>query len=275
MVKVIDPAKLSGTLKILAENAAIIRDDKNLVDNDLEVAIFKNNAMQYLEDGVATDYTKDDLNEILGIKKAETQKHEPSKSEEIKGNPYKEEFSNLSAQELADKMFDQISGFSRNQKTLDMYDAIPDNKLGETVARYNKKSELNEWKNFLGGETSNPDIHNYYYNHYDSMFYAMNDEWGMEIDDIKPRIERLVNIVSSWNLNDRQKSALNYVKLLLNNAKGDKFDKQTICLIENNLAVAMNGSMKYKKEGIFGTNFFQRWTMEYSSVEEVNESLGY
>ena len=172
-------------------------------------------------------------------------------------------------------MFKQISGFSRNQKTLDMYDAIPDNKLGGTVAKYNNICEASDWKDVLDGETSNPDISKKHYNHYDSMFYAMNDEWFMKISDIKPRIQRLIKIVSTWELNERQKSALDYAKLLLNNAKGDKFEKETICLIENNLAIAMNGSPKYKKEGLLGTDFFKSWTMDYSETIKVNESLGY
>lgn len=276
MVKVIDPAKLSGTLKNLAMDAAKAEKDNKLIDTNYEIGLFENHARKYLRDGVATDYTVEDLNNILGTaKKPEPKKEEKAVSYQEKTNPYKEEFAKLDADKLADKMFKQISGFSRNQKTLDMYDAIPDDKLGEVVAKYNKRTESNWWKNLLGGETSNPDIYNKFYDRYDSMFYAMNDEWGLKIDDIKPRIERLIKIVSSWKLNEQQKSALDYAKLLLDNAKGDKFEKETICLIENNLAIAMNSKPKYKKEGVLGTDFFQRWTMDYSETWQVNESLGY
>ena len=276
MVKVIDPAKLSGTLKNLAMDAAKAEKDNKLIDTNYEIGLFENHARKYLRDGVATDYTVEDLNNILGTaKKPEPKKEEKAVSYQEKTNPYKEEFAKLDADKLADKMFKQISGFSRNQKTLDMYDAIPDDKLGEAVAKYNKRTESNWWKNLLGGETSNPDIYNKFYDRYDSMFCAMNDEWGLKIDDIKPRIERLIKIVSSWKLNEQQKSALDYAKLLLDNAKGDKFEKETICLIENNLAIAMNSKPKYKKEGVLGTDFFQRWTMDYSETWQVNESLGY
>ena len=161
-------------------------------------------------------------------------------------------------------MYNQISGCSSNQKTLDMYDAIPDNKLGETVARYNSRSDKNHLKTLFCGETSNPDVSYTFYDHYDSMFYAMNDEWGMKLSDMKPRIERLINLVSTWKLNERQKSALDYAKLLLKNTNGDKFKKETICLIENNLAIAMGSHPKYKKEGILGSDFLPRWTMDYS-----------
>ena len=274
MVKVINPEMLSGTLKVLAQDAAKAEKNKNLIDTNYEISLFESHAKKYLQSGVATDYTLEDLNNILGkSKKSDNKKIE--KKEESNSNPYKKEFANSSPQELADKMYNQISGYSRNQKTLDMYNAIPDSKLGETVSIYNKKCEENKWKEFFGGETSNPDIYNKFYDRYDSMFYAMNDEWGMKIKDIKPCIDRLIKIVSSWKLDDKQKNALNYAKLLLDNAQGDKFDKETICLIENNLAIAMNSSPKYKKEGILGTNFFQRWTMEYSEESQVNESLGY
>ena len=275
MTKVIDPAKLSGTLKILALDAAKAEKNKELIDTNYEIGLFENHARHYLNNGIATDYTEDDLNNVLGIKKEEPKKEESAVSKQEKTNPYKEEFAELDSQQLAEKMFEQISGFSSNQKTLDMYDAIPDDKLGETVIKYNTRRESNYWKEFFGGETSNPDIKNKFYNHYDSMFYAMNDEWGMKLSDIKPRIEKLINLVSTQQLNEKQKCALEYAKLLLKNAQGDKFEKETICLIENNLAIAMNSKPKYKKEGILGTDFFQRWTMDYSKTIRVNESLEY
>ena len=275
MVKVIDPANLSGTLKFLAQDAAKNEGNKNLIDTNYEKGLFESHARNYLRKGIATDYTEEDLNNVLGIKKTEPKSEKVTAEQEAKANPYMKEFSKLSTQELADKMFDQISGYSKNQKTLDMYDAIPDDKLEQTVAKYNQRSDENHLKEFFGGETSHPDIFNKFYDHYDSMFDAMNDEWGMKLNDIKPRIERLVNVLSSGNLDEKQKSALDYVKLLLSNAKGEKFEKETICLIENNLAIAMNGRPKYYKEGIFGTDYFKSWTMEYSSSIEVNEALGH
>ena len=69
MTKVIDPTKLNGTLKKLALDAAKAERNKGLIDTDKERSIFENNARKYLEDDIATDYTENDFNNVLGIKK--------------------------------------------------------------------------------------------------------------------------------------------------------------------------------------------------------------
>ena len=84
MTKVIDPTKLNGTLKILALDAAKAERNKGLIDTDKERSIFENNARKYLEDGIATDYTENDLNNVLGIKKEKDIKEENTATKQEK-----------------------------------------------------------------------------------------------------------------------------------------------------------------------------------------------
>ena len=82
---------------------------------------------------------------------------------------YRSEFLNMSAKDIAQRMYDQISGPSRNEKTLDMFDGIPDEKLIDVLKEYN-------------------DIKGMFGSIQDSMLVALSDEWGLGQEELLPRM---------------------------------------------------------------------------------------
>ncbi len=84
---------------------------------------------------------------------------------------YNEKFKQMSPKEIADKMKSQIYGPSRKEKTLAMFDAIPNEKLAAVIGAYNKD------RNILNDAQ-------------DSMFIALSDESGIDIEkDLMPRLK--------------------------------------------------------------------------------------
>lgn len=208
---------------------------------------------------------------VQAQKPAEAKATKPSGSAEAliganqeKVEKYRAEFAKMKSADIADKLFKQISGPSLNEKTLSMFDAIPDDKLLETISAYNKHFEKADiWKLF-NGETGNPDWSKEKTNYFDSLFYAMNDEYGIGAKEIKPRLNRVFNVLSQTDLTPERRKYIQDAKTLLNSGKD--LDKETICKIENKLAEAMGTSPKYYEKSILG---FRYWTMNYSSVSRV------
>lgn len=71
-----------------------------------------------------------------------------------------------SGKKLADDLFKQISGISLNNKTLKLLSKIDETNIIEVLREYNKKS---------------PD---------ESLIYAVDNEWGLNIEDVKSKICR-------------------------------------------------------------------------------------
>ena len=95
--------------------------------------------------------------------------NEEKMSESVKS--YKKEFEKLSEHQIAQKMSEQIQGWSTNDKTLDMFDAIPNSMLLDVLYEYSH---------------INPDK---------SLLVAMAKELGMDIEkDIMPRCQRMLAV---------------------------------------------------------------------------------
>jgi hypothetical protein len=63
----IDPSTLTGTLKTLAEQAARLSGNLNLVEEGVEKSIFQQCAQSLIDSGKAKDFTQEDLNRALGL----------------------------------------------------------------------------------------------------------------------------------------------------------------------------------------------------------------
>lgn len=94
---------------------------------------------------------------------------------------YRSEFLNMSAEDIAHRMYEQISGPSMNEKTLDMFDAIPEEKLMDVLESYNNI------KVAFGKDQ-------------DSMLIALADEWGIGQEELLPRM----NYVYAVYLNSKK-----------------------------------------------------------------------
>jgi len=185
-----------------------------------------------------------------------------------KVDAYNAEFAKMPTNDIADKLFNQISGPSLNQKTLSMFDAIPDDKLLETITKYNRHCEDAKLWNFFNGETANPDWVKHKTKYYDSLFFAMNDEYGIGAKEIKPRLNRVLNLLSQNELTSEQRKMLQQAKVLLNSNKdGQQFDKETMCKLENTLAAIMGQPLKYYETSTLG---IKHWTMDYSKISRIN-----
>ena len=109
---------------------------------------------------------KHNLLEVDGFKVKEAIE---SKAMSDNAKKYRSEFLNMSAKDIAQRMYDQINGPSMNQKTLDMFDGIPDEKLVEVLKDYNN-------------------IKGMFDSIQDSMLVALSDEYGLNQEELLPRL---------------------------------------------------------------------------------------
>ena len=125
---------------------------------------------------------KHNLLEVDGFKVKEAI---DSKTMSDNAKQYRSEFLNMSAKDIAQRMYDQISGPSMNQKTLDMFDGIPDEKLIDVLKEYNNI------KGMFGSVQ-------------DSMFVALSDEWGLGQEELLPRMNYAYAIYLDGKKDDLQ-----------------------------------------------------------------------
>lgn len=175
---------------------------------------------------------------------------------------YEIKFKDMAAKDIAFAMHEQISGPSRYAKTLAMFDAIPDDKLAETIRKYNSIGYFhNTLHTILSDDEDinhNPiDTSRDFTKKYDTLFYSMNNELGIGYNELKPRIERTLIAIGDGH---SPKDASNIKTLLAKASTNEEFDKDTMCQIENSFAAILGRRPEYEKGGILGTKFMPNST---------------
>lgn len=141
---------------------------------------------------------------------------------------YKKDFDFMTQKEIAKELHSQIYGPSLNKKTLNMFDAIPNEKLLEVLKEYNNI------KGFFEAEQ-------------DTLLITMADEWGIGISDLAPRLQRIYAVYLNDKKEKLEKNDIEFVQSVLPNETNSDF-RTTLAKVEEYATVGKNKKYVYKKD---------------------------
>ena len=116
---------------------------------------------------------------------------------------YAEEFKNMTSDEIAEALKEQIYGLSNSKETLSMYDAIPEDKLKEVMDLYQKKTHKSEkivrYREYRGYEITQ----SYIWHEEEALYRSMSKEFGISDEEIVSRMFKYLDTYAN-KLNDKQ-----------------------------------------------------------------------
>lgn len=188
-------------------------------------------------------------------KNSETKEEAPKVSEVFVGadsvlvEKYAKEFKGMNPKMIANKLLNQIKGCSNNTETLSMFDAITDEKLIDVIKAYNGiTSEYKEAWDYNAADTHAEfrDYHTYAKTER-NLVDALNNELGITIKELYPRIQRLTSLLKeAYPDKDNEISKINKLaKPSLGVLDFVSYSRPTINAIEYNFQSILETSESY------------------------------